>query len=126
MLNQLITLQRWVLHLINKFDEWETEAPNKSRSALAVERRCFVQKCLRAILRLLGEVLGSIQASENEAMQQHPAFWLEVEGAITWLYKQDTELDGVWVLITKESAIGKEFPNYGRIDGLAPMGGLVL
>ena len=125
MLNQLITLQRWVFHLINKLDEWETESPNKSRSALAVERRRFVQKCLCAILRLLGEVMGSIQASENEATQQHPAFWLDVEEAITWLYKQDSELDGVWVLITKERAIGKEFPNYGRIDGLAPMGGLV-
>ena len=126
MLNQLMTLQRWVLHLIRKLDKWESEASIKLRSALAAERSCFVRTCLHSILRLLGEIIERIRANENEANQQRPTFWLEVEETIGWFYKQDTELDGLWVLIKKERATEKEFPNYGRIDGIAPMESLVL
>ena len=126
MLNQLITLHRWVLHLINRLDSWEAESHGKSRSSLRSERLCYVLKCLRAILRLSSEIIDEVLANEAEAEQQQPVFWLGAEMSTRSLYQQDSELDGVWILVKKERAIGKANPNYGQIAGMAPMKELVL
>ena len=126
MLNQLITLHRWVLHLINRLDSWEAESQGKSRSSLRSERLCYVLKCLRAILRLSSEIIDEVSANEAEAKQQQPVFWLGAEMSTRSLYQQDSELDGVWILVKKERGMGKANPNYGRIAGIAPMKDLVL
>ena len=127
MLNQLITLHRWVLHLINRLDSWEAESEGKSRSSLRSERLCYVLKCLSAILRLSSEIINEVSANEAEAkQQQQPVFWLGAEMSTRSLYQQDSELDGVWILVKKERAIGKANPNYGQIAGMAPMKDLVL
>ncbi|GAB3869227.1 hypothetical protein GCM10028824_15830 [Hymenobacter segetis] len=126
MLNQLITLNRWVLHLINRLNSWEAESQRKSRSSIASERLCYVLKCLRSILRLSSEIMDGISANEAEAKQQQPSFWLGAETSTRFLYQQDSELDGVWILVQKDRAIGKANPNYGRIADMVPMKDLVL
>lgn len=126
MLNQLIKLNRWVLHLINRLSSWEAESQVKSRSCVASERLCYVFKCLRAILRLSSEIIDSVSANEAESKQQQPGFWLDAEMNTRFLYQQDSELDGVWILVQKDRAIEKTNPNYGRIADMAPMKDLVL
>lgn len=124
MLKQLILLQRWIQHLIAKLDNWEAECAEKARSLIAAERLGFVRTSLSAILRLTCEI--TMAASSESEGQQQPAFWSKTERSVQSLYQQDSELDGIWILVRKERAIGKARPNYGEIREMEPMKELVL
>ena len=115
MLAHLKILRALVVQLIKKVDSWAAEANGKVLSARATDRLCYLRKALCGILRLVSEILEGVPDCEVEAAQEHPEFWLQVENDMAFLHMQDSELDGVLVLILKEGADERGRANYGRL-----------
>ena len=115
MLAHLKILRALVVQQIKKVDSWAAETTGKVLSARATERLCYLRKDLCGILRQVSEILERVPDCEVEAAQEHPEFWLQLENDLTLLHMQDSELDGVSILILKEGADERGRANYGYL-----------
>jgi hypothetical protein len=121
MLAKFTELLIFIFRLSQEVETWTATKSGCLISPRAKKRQTYLRRALKVIFSSVTELQEMLPASAVEASQQRPMFWWLLEHDIAQRLKEDPQLDGVIVYLSKEGATEKERPNFGMLYYQVPL-----